>query len=157
MFNSAYEDAQRQVAQVRELTSIAENGEFRNAAALLRSIHHIAEFGCTVAQLALAWVVRNPNTSTVILGASKPEQVSENLKAIEVYPKLTLEIMEKIDKIFNNKPPLPVGLHLNDAANILTSHFSRRTVARSWTHWAGSDTTEMRRRRTRKLLAREFL
>jgi predicted aldo/keto reductase-like oxidoreductase len=56
----------------------------------------------------LAWVAKNPNTSTVILGASKPEQVTENLKAIEVIPKLTPEVMVKIEEILNNKPEDPV-------------------------------------------------
>ncbi len=54
--------------------------------------------------LALAWLAKNPNTSTVILGASKPEQVVDNLKALDVIPKLTPEIMEKIEKILDNKP-----------------------------------------------------
>ena len=62
------------------------------------------ELGTTPTALALAWVAKNPNTSTVILGASKPEQVLENLKALEVLPKLTPEIMEKIEKILDNKP-----------------------------------------------------
>ncbi|KII93089.1 hypothetical protein PLICRDRAFT_379385 [Plicaturopsis crispa FD-325 SS-3] len=61
-----------------------------------------------VQKLALAWVARNPNTSTVILGASKPEQVVENLKALDVLPKLTPEILEKVEKILDNKP-VPVG------------------------------------------------
>lgn len=50
------------------------------------------------------WLAANPNTSTVILGASKPEQVVDNLKALEVIPKLTPEILEKIEKILDNKP-----------------------------------------------------
>lgn len=54
--------------------------------------------------LALAWVAINPNTSTVILGASRPEQVLDNLKALDVIPKLTPEVLEKIDKILANKP-----------------------------------------------------
>ncbi|KAF5341484.1 hypothetical protein D9758_013936 [Tetrapyrgos nigripes] len=62
------------------------------------------ELDTTPAVLALAWVARNPNTSTVILGATKPEQVLENLKAIEVMNKLTPEILEKIEKILGNKP-----------------------------------------------------
>ncbi|KAF8890091.1 NADP-dependent oxidoreductase domain-containing protein [Infundibulicybe gibba] len=66
------------------------------------------ELGTTPAALALAWVAKNPNTGTVILGATKPEQITENLKALEVLPKLTDEIMEKIEKILGNKPT-PVG------------------------------------------------
>ncbi|EMD33895.1 hypothetical protein CERSUDRAFT_86670 [Gelatoporia subvermispora B] len=62
------------------------------------------ELGCKVAHLALAWVARNPNTSTVILGASKPEQVIDNLKALEVIPKLTPEVLKKIDDIVGTKP-----------------------------------------------------
>ncbi len=77
------------------------------------------ELGCSVSQLALAWVARNPNTSSVILGASKPEQVRDNLKALEVIPKLTPAVLAKIDDIVGNKPapwvrtvtfPLGVGL-----------------------------------------------
>jgi len=49
-------------------------------------------------------VAKNPNTSTVILGASKPEQLVENLKALEVIPKLTPEVLEKIEAILSTKP-----------------------------------------------------
>lgn len=64
-----------------------------------------------MAQLALAWVTKiNPYTSTVILGASKPEQLIENLGAIEVLPKLTPEILEKIEKVLDNKPS-PIVSH----------------------------------------------
>jgi len=49
-------------------------------------------------------VAKNPNTSTVILGASKPEQLLENLKALEVLPKLTPEVLEKIETILATKP-----------------------------------------------------
>jgi len=52
----------------------------------------------------LAWIARNPNTSTVILGATSPDQVLDNLKALDVIPKLTPEVLEKIEKIVNNKP-----------------------------------------------------
>ncbi|KAI8909285.1 hypothetical protein PhCBS80983_g00613 [Powellomyces hirtus] len=59
---------------------------------------------CTLAQLALAWCISNPNVSTVITGASKPEQVTENVKALAVVPKLSSEILEQIDAILDNKP-----------------------------------------------------
>ncbi|CAL1717218.1 unnamed protein product [Somion occarium] len=62
------------------------------------------ELNASVSSLALAWIAVNPNTSTVILGASKPEQVVENLKALEVIPKLTPEVLEKIEVILGNKP-----------------------------------------------------
>jgi voltage-dependent potassium channel beta subunit len=57
------------------------------------------DLGCTLAQLALAWCVRNPRVSTVITGATRIEQVAENMKALEVVPKLTPEVMARIDGI----------------------------------------------------------
>jgi aryl-alcohol dehydrogenase-like predicted oxidoreductase len=66
-----------------------------------------AELDCKIAHLALAWVAKNPNTSTVILGASKPEQVLDNLKALDVLPKLTPAVLEKIDELLKNKPEPP--------------------------------------------------
>ena len=58
------------------------------------------ELDCTLAQLSIAWCLKNPFVSTVITGASRVEQVHENMKATEVAPKLTPEIMERIDRIF---------------------------------------------------------
>jgi len=51
------------------------------------------------AQLALAWCLRNPDVSTVILGASRPEQLRENLGAIEVYERLEDSIVERIEEL----------------------------------------------------------
>ena len=62
-----------------------------------------SELGCTLSQLALAWCLKNPFVSTVITGASRVEQVHENMKASEVAPKLTPEILERIDNIFEVK------------------------------------------------------
>jgi aryl-alcohol dehydrogenase-like predicted oxidoreductase len=50
--------------------------------------------------------LKNPNVSTVITGASKVSQVAENMKALDVAPKLTPNVMERIEKILNNKPEL---------------------------------------------------
>ncbi len=61
------------------------------------------EFGCTLSQLALAWCLKNPFVSTVITGASRVEQVHENMKAAEFADMLTPEIMAKIDVIFEVK------------------------------------------------------
>ena len=67
----------------------------------VRALEPIAkELTCTLAQLAIAWCLKNPFVSTVITGASRVEQVHENIKAAEVAPKLTHEILEQIDKIF---------------------------------------------------------
>jgi voltage-dependent potassium channel beta subunit len=65
------------------------------------------ELGVSVATLSLAWTVKNPNVTTTILGATKKEQLTENLKALEVLPKLTTEVMQQIDDIMGTKPALP--------------------------------------------------
>ncbi|KAI9331051.1 NADP-dependent oxidoreductase domain-containing protein [Obelidium mucronatum] len=58
----------------------------------------------TVAQLALAWTITNPNVSTVITGATKVSQVTENLKALALVPKLTPDVLAEIEEIVGNKP-----------------------------------------------------
>lgn len=63
-----------------------------------------AELGCTSGQLAIAWCLKNPNVSTVITGATKVEQVTENMKSLQVVPLLTDEVMKKIDTIMDNNP-----------------------------------------------------
>lgn len=63
-----------------------------------------ARLGCSLAQLALAWTLKNPNVSTTICGASRVEQMEQNLKAIEVVPKLTPEVMDEIEKLLKNAP-----------------------------------------------------
>ncbi len=60
------------------------------------------ELGCSLAQLAIAWCVKNPNVSTVITGASRPAQVVENMKALDVVPKLTAEVMTRIASIVDS-------------------------------------------------------
>lgn len=67
----------------------------------VRALEPIAkELDCTLSQLAIAWCLKNPFVSTVITGASRVEQVNENMKASEVAPMITPEILEKIDQIF---------------------------------------------------------
>ena len=58
-----------------------------------------AELDCSLAQLAIAWTVRNPRVSTVITGASRLSQLQDNLGALAVVPKLTPEVVERIDQI----------------------------------------------------------
>lgn len=68
--------------------------------AIVRALQPIAnDLGCTMSQLAIAWCVKNPNVSTVITGASRVSQVHENMKALEVVPKLTDDVMAQIDTI----------------------------------------------------------
>jgi len=77
---------------VKSLTDPAKNE------AVVRLERIAAELGCTVAQLAIAWCARNPHVSTVITGASRIEQLRSNLGALEVLPKLTQEVIERIDE-----------------------------------------------------------
>jgi voltage-dependent potassium channel beta subunit len=58
-----------------------------------------ADLGTTLPQLALAWCLKNPNVSSVITGATKPEQIKENMKAGDLVDQLDDAVMRKIDKI----------------------------------------------------------
>ncbi|KAG0566058.1 hypothetical protein M758_7G033900 [Ceratodon purpureus] len=62
------------------------------------------ELDVPLAQMALAWVAKNPHVSSVITGATKEHQVVENMKALEVIPKLTPEVMEKIEQVVQSRP-----------------------------------------------------
>ena len=65
----------------------------------------IAEgLGCTMAQLAIAWCLSNDDVSTVITGASRPEQVTENMKALEIAEQLTPDVQETLEEILDNRP-----------------------------------------------------
>ena len=80
------EQGQQNLAKVRQLTRIAN------------------DLGCSMAQLALAWCLKNPDVSTVITGASKPEQVKQNMAAMDVVDKLDENVMNCIEEILANKP-----------------------------------------------------
>jgi len=68
--------------------------------AQVRALVPIAhDLGCTLAQMSLAWCLKNPHVSTVITGASRPAQVTENMHALAVVPKLTPEVMARIEAI----------------------------------------------------------
>ncbi len=72
-----------------------------------RQLQPIADdLGCTMAQMALAWCLLNPDVSTVITGASRVEQVHENLKALAVLPKLTPDVVGRIEDVLQNRPEL---------------------------------------------------
>lgn len=62
------------------------------------------EIGCTQAQLAISWAIKNPDVSTCLLGASKPEQLDDTLQTVEIAKKLTPEILERIEGILQNRP-----------------------------------------------------
>jgi len=65
------------------------------------------ELGVSLPKLGIAWCIKNPNVSTVILGASKPTHLRENLDALKIVPLLTDEVMERIDTVLGNKPEHP--------------------------------------------------
>ncbi len=77
-------EARRRLEKVKQLTQIAN------------------DLATTMPQLALAWCLKNPHVTTVITGASKPEQVGENMKAGEVVRKLTDEVMQRIETILRD-------------------------------------------------------
>lgn len=66
------------------------------------------ELGISSAVLAIAWCAKNPNVSSVILGASKTHQLQETLTAIDALPLLTQDVLDKIESILQNKPQTPV-------------------------------------------------
>jgi len=80
------EEAAQKLGKVERLTQIA------------------GELGCSMAQLALAWCLKNPHVSSVITGASRAEQVDENMKALEVTAQLSDAVMQQIEDILQNKP-----------------------------------------------------
>ncbi|KAI5302847.1 hypothetical protein KEM56_000291 [Ascosphaera pollenicola] len=75
---------------------------------LTRTVQTIAEkLDCKLAQLALAWVLKNQNVTTCLTGASSPQQVVDNVASLKVVPKLTPEIMAEIEELMGNAPQLP--------------------------------------------------
>ena len=65
------------------------------------------ELGLSLPVMSLAWCLKNPNVSTVILGASKLQQLQENMQALEAQQLLTVEVMQRIEDILQNKPEFP--------------------------------------------------
>jgi len=75
-----------------------------NVIAKVRALAPIAEeVGATMAQLAIAWCLKHPNVSTVITGASRPEQVTENLKALEIVPRLTDDLLARMGSLSSGR------------------------------------------------------
>ena len=65
------------------------------------------ELGVSLTKMAIAWCAVNPNVSTVILGASNMDQLKENLKSLDVVSALSSDVMERIETVLGNKPPMP--------------------------------------------------
>ena len=83
-----------------------DNEEFSNKVLLLKKLAD--KLGVPMAQMSLAWCLKNPNVSTVILGASKVSQLEENLQCLQVKEMLTNDVMEEIETILDNKPKLTI-------------------------------------------------
>ncbi len=83
------EDGKQKLEKVRKLTELAD------------------ELNISLTHLSIAWCLKNPNVSTVILGASRLSQLEGNLKALDVVAQLTPEVMDQIDAIVDNKPGAP--------------------------------------------------
>ena len=80
------EEAKRRLEAVKKLAAVA------------------SDLGTNLPRLALAWCLKNPHVSTVITGASRVSQLTDNLQALEVVPKLTEEVSGRIEAILDNKP-----------------------------------------------------
>jgi aryl-alcohol dehydrogenase-like predicted oxidoreductase len=83
------EESLQRIAKVGQLMNIAD------------------ELGASMAQLALAWILKNPNISTAITGASKTEQIIDNLQALDLVAQLSDDVMENIEQILENRPAEP--------------------------------------------------
>ncbi|KAF5022704.1 hypothetical protein F66182_5252 [Fusarium sp. NRRL 66182] len=83
------EAGKAKIEKVKKLTTVAER------------------LGGNVTQLSLAWALKNPNVSTIILGATKVEQLEDNFKALKLVEKLSPEVVEEIETILDNKPKSP--------------------------------------------------
>ena len=133
------EQGAKKLDKIRALAQFAESGMFFSSGAhrcRTCNLHraegadayplYFEELGCSLTHLALAWVANFPTTSSVILGASKPEQVLDNLRALEVLPKLTPDVLQRIEDILQNQPDpavstsaLPFNRHSPAGARIL--------------------------------------
>jgi aryl-alcohol dehydrogenase-like predicted oxidoreductase len=65
--------------------------------------------GVSIAALAIAWTIHNPHVTTAILGATREAQLTENLKALDVLPMLTPEVMQEIEGILGNRPTMDLA------------------------------------------------
>jgi voltage-dependent potassium channel beta subunit len=100
------EDSRAKQSGYTWLESIIQSWEKEGKLAKVKELAEYAKdkLDCSIADLALAWCVKNPNVSCVLLGATKEHQIEANLKAIKVVEKLTEDHMEAIDNIIGTKP-----------------------------------------------------
>ena len=90
-------------ASLKEYQWMKERVQNEEKIAVARKLAVVADdLGVTLAQMSLAWLLKNPNVSTVITGASKVSQVEENMKAVEIKEKLTPDVMDRIGEIIKH-------------------------------------------------------
>lgn len=89
-------EGKAKIEKVRQLTKIAE------------------KLGGSMTSLALAWTLLHNGVSTCILGATKSDQLKENVKALDIYPKLTPDVVKEIEAILDNKPSPPASYSRRD-------------------------------------------
>jgi Predicted oxidoreductases (related to aryl-alcohol dehydrogenases) len=95
------------------LKEMYESEEGQSKIEKTRALSEVAQdIGVPVHHLALAWCLKNPNVSTVILGASRTAQLVDNVKALEAIEKITAEVNERIENIVQNRPDEPVRWEL---------------------------------------------
>jgi aryl-alcohol dehydrogenase-like predicted oxidoreductase len=99
-----------------------ENRKREGQIEIVKKLSEYAEdkFGCSTAQLALAWCLKNSNVSTILLGATKPEQMEENLGCIAVAKRMNDNHLAEIDLILGNKPEDWIGYGGSGARDIRT-------------------------------------
>jgi len=90
-------------AALKEFGWFKERTQDESILDVTRKLEFVAEdLGVTMAQMSLAWLLKNPNVSTVITGASKVSQVKENMKAVDIKEKLTEDVMDRIHQIIQH-------------------------------------------------------
>ena len=107
-YNQGMPDGTR--ATMEEMKNFKDRYESDAALANIEKVKQLApvaaDLGCSLAQLALAWCLKNPNVSTTIMGASKVGQLEDNLGALAVVEKLDDDVMAGIEEILDNRPEL---------------------------------------------------
>ena len=90
---------------VRGFNKTVGNEAWKAQIEIVKNLKPVADkLECSMAQLAIAWVLMNSNVSSAITGTSRPDQIYETVKAFDVKKKLAPEVMEEIEKILGNKP-----------------------------------------------------
>jgi voltage-dependent potassium channel beta subunit len=103
--NGSPDDSRINLPGYEWLKEMFENEEGKARIEKVKKLSKLADdLGTNMARMALAWCLKNPNVSTVIMGASKVSQIEDNLQALDIVDQLSDDLMEKIEVILDNKP-----------------------------------------------------